>query len=181
MAFEHYGPVMPANDVTALQDLVRLLGKPCVVEVGSWLGNSAKAMVEAGAWIVWCVDTWCGTDDPHDETHAIGQRLGHDRLFGDFCQNVGSEAYGTTIIPCIGTSEEWASRWPFEVDMVFLDADHRYEEILKDIRRWEIHIRPGGILAGHDFGGYHHGVSLAVTDTGPFERAGYSIWWRRIG
>ena len=37
------------------------------------------------------------------------------------------------------------------LDFVYLDADHAYEAVAADIRRWFCKLRPGGILAGHDF------------------------------
>jgi predicted O-methyltransferase YrrM len=37
------------------------------------------------------------------------------------------------------------------VDMVFLDADHEYESIARDIDTWLPKVKRGGILAGHDY------------------------------
>ena len=36
-------------------------------------------------------------------------------------------------------------------DWVYLDADHRYESVAADIAAWWPKVRPGGVLAGHDF------------------------------
>ena len=37
------------------------------------------------------------------------------------------------------------------VDLVFIDADHREEGVIRDIEAWRPKIREGGILCGHDF------------------------------
>jgi len=65
------------------------------------------------------------------------------------------------------------------LDIVYLDADHRYSSVYKDIIAWAPKIKPGGILAGHDydgsdyypeyiekdyFKGRHSGVIKAVSD-----------------
>ena len=36
-------------------------------------------------------------------------------------------------------------------DLIFIDADHRYEHVKQDIESWLPKIRKGGILAGHDY------------------------------
>ena len=37
------------------------------------------------------------------------------------------------------------------VDFVFIDADHSYEAVKQDILAWYPKVKPGGILAGHDY------------------------------
>lgn len=37
-------------------------------------------------------------------------------------------------------------------DFVFIDADHSYEAVKKDIAAWTPKVRSGGIIAGHDYG-----------------------------
>ena len=49
-------------------------------------------------------------------------------------------------------------------DLVFIDADHTYDSVLKDIRAWAPKVRPGGILAGHDYGWEFPGVVRAVQE-----------------
>ena len=83
-------------------------------------------------------------------------------------------------------------------DMVFIDAEHTFEAVRRDIQVWKRRVRPGGILAGHDFSLFHPGVSLAVLvecgamsdDTGRFplqseqgkpiiHLSADSVWWVR--
>lgn len=37
------------------------------------------------------------------------------------------------------------------LDFVYLDGDHRGEQVEKDLTLWWPKVKPGGILAGHDF------------------------------
>lgn len=51
------------------------------------------------------------------------------------------------------------------LDMVYIDADHSYEEVKKDILAWTPKVKMGGILSGHDYnpnGGF--GVHRAVNE-----------------
>lgn len=56
-------------------------------------------------------------------------------------------------------------------DYVYIDADHTYKGVCHDIATWYPKVRPGGILAGHDFKnhtvpqtGVVFGVVQAVTE-----------------
>lgn len=52
------------------------------------------------------------------------------------------------------------------IDMVFIDANHKYGSVVRDIAAWWPKIREGGILSGHDYwtvkGGRNRGVRKAV-------------------
>jgi SAM-dependent methyltransferase len=54
------------------------------------------------------------------------------------------------------------------VDLVYIDADHKYEPVLADIRAWYAKVKPGGILCGDDYIEGSHiekfGVIQAVKD-----------------
>jgi predicted O-methyltransferase YrrM len=49
------------------------------------------------------------------------------------------------------------------LDMVFIDADHSEAAVREDIEGWLPKVKPGGIIAGHDYGQPDiPGVALAV-------------------
>ena len=54
-----------------------------------------------------------------------------------------------------------------EIDFVFIDADHEYKSVKADIAAWWPKIKPGGILAGHDFCDEFPGVEHAVRERFP--------------
>lgn len=157
-------------------------GRKLAIEVGTFTGNSAAALLYGGAEHLICVDTFQGSA-------------------GD---DVTGAWAGTPELP-IGILqrrlEPWLGRWTMIqgrsqdvalwfrdalADLVFLDAAHTYVEVLADIKAWYPKVRPGGILAGHDFdkklldidpasidpdyydqehvGGFHFGVAKAVLE-----------------
>ena len=79
-----------------------------------------------------------------------------------------------------GVSWEVSSRFEDNsVDFIFIDADHRYQSVKKDIESWYPKLKVGGIMAGHDYefeeydekfidvdgdGDRHHGVIKAVNE-----------------
>ena len=55
------------------------------------------------------------------------------------------------------------------LDFVYLDGDHRHEEVLHDLQGWWSKLKPGGILGGHDWICHppdtdSRGVQSAVTE-----------------
>lgn len=50
------------------------------------------------------------------------------------------------------------------IDFIFIDANHTYEFVSKDIAAYLPKMKPGGIMAGHDFNGAHPGVVQAVIE-----------------
>eukprot|EP00415_Alexandrium_ostenfeldii_P000839 UN0839 len=48
------------------------------------------------------------------------------------------------------------------LDLVFLDARHDYQAVVEDMDAWRPKLRPGGILAGHDFSWMFPPVAMAV-------------------
>jgi predicted O-methyltransferase YrrM len=68
-------------------------------------------------------------------------------------------------------------------DFVFIDADHRYESVLEDIRLWRPKVKPGGLLCGHDYSGGFPGVVQAVHESFPAgaqHHAPSTIWFARV-
>lgn len=68
----------------------------------------------------------------------------------------------------VEAAERYGDRY---FDVVFIDADHAYESVRDDIRAWLPKVRPGGIIAGHDFANNHPGVMRAVMEA--FQRGGF--------
>ena len=159
-------------------------GSPAtVVEVGSYVGLSALCMAAAGH-TVYCVDTFQGTvEDAQDElgqtARKMRQTLGDGIVLDTFLKNTKDRLF-KSIFPCVGESTLWAKRWPFPVDMVFIDANHSYDSCLADIHGWRPHVKPGGILCGHDFGpfpGVERAVSHLLSDKFNVKE---TIWWTQI-
>jgi len=56
-----------------------------------------------------------------------------------------------------------------DLDFVYIDANHTLESTREDIRLWWPKVKPGGILAGHDYlageyAGVNYGVKTAVDE-----------------
>lgn len=68
------------------------------------------------------------------------------------------------------------------VDFVFIDADHSYESVSKDIECWFPKIKSGGIISGHDFRHDQSGMGVvkAVTENfKQFELHNGGVWYHK--
>ena len=136
------------------------------VEVGSWKGRSSSHMAveiaNSGKNIdFYCVDTWKGALE-HQGMDCL------KNLYDTFLENMKPvEKY---YFPLKITSEEASKKFEDEsLDFVFIDASHEYEDVKLDIQFWLPKVKPGGILAGHDYYvepnyDYHPGVKKAVNE-----------------
>jgi len=60
------------------------------------------------------------------------------------------------------------------IDFIFIDANHQYEFIKKDIEHWLPKMKDGGILAGHDT--QFEGVTRAINELLPGHRIISNYW-----
>lgn len=149
------------------------------VEVGVFRAGNAKALLDSfpalGLHLV----------DPYDMSITTTLRGDQENL-----HKVKKEAidlmhpYSSRIQWYFDTSEIASKNFhDGSVDFVFIDGDHTYESVSKDINLWFPKIKAGGILAGHDYGGRgdrtgRFGVKKAVDEH--FEEVNvepHMIWW----
>jgi len=77
------------------------------------------------------------------------------------------------VVRCLGKSQEIGHHWPRgSVDLVFVDGGHSYQGVMDDIFAWTITVKPGGIIAFHDYGtpslpGVARAVDEVFGDTEP--------------
>jgi len=61
-------------------------------------------------------------------------------------------------------SEDVADKVPDNLDFIFIDGNHDYEYIKKDLEMWVPKVRSNGLVMGHDWTGKYKGVINAVTE-----------------
>lgn len=84
---------------------------------------------------------------------------------GRFAQDVAEALYSETYEP---------------LHMIFIDGDHRYEGVKRDIEMAQRLITPGGILAGHDYTDEFPGVVQAVAEMIPNAVRRGTSWYRPV-
>lgn len=147
-----------------------------IVELGAWMGKStayqAQKIKESGKNIkFYTVDTFKGAEaEPvHVETiQKNGGSIFH--IFQDNMVKCGVENY---VTPLEMTSAEASAQFEdSSIDFLFVDAGHRYEDVISDLNFWYKKVKVGGIIAGHD--AEHPPVGQALKEFfGEYDFEGY--------
>lgn len=109
-----------------------------------------------------CVDLWDA--DPKvlsDEALDVYQDWNFNKIKRKF--NLDIKPFRHRVTELRGISWEMADEVKDNsLDFIFIDADHAYESVKKDIMAWTPKLKPGGLLSGHDLD--HSGVEQAVNE-----------------
>lgn len=149
------GPTGPLPIVTGqrygdrklLPNLCHLLGYRTGAEIGVRSGSFSELFCKAGLEM-WCIDPWepCPNySRRRQEKHlqeAVGRLSGYDV---HFVKQTSMDALGSV---------------PDNLDFIHIDGRHEFDFVMEDLIHWCPKVRPGGIIACHD---YHlTGVKRAV-------------------
>lgn len=137
------------------------------VEIGAWFGKSTAYMAQKIAnhnnlISFYAVDTWQGAKESETQKNIVKQY--NNNIFPVFWQNMVNCKIQKYIKPIQLESTQAAKSFKNEsIDFVFIDASHMYEAVLSDIKAWFPKVKPGGIIAGHDYSP-RFGVIQAVNE-----------------
>lgn len=164
-----------------------------IIDLGCFIGGFTKVMAQYAkekGGKVYSIDLFKESTAALCEIHQ-----GYD-VRGLLEQNLTERGLIDYVQINHGNSWEFADKFDnCSVDFVFIDADHRYDSVRKDILSWFPKVRIGGIIAGHDYesnqydenyinedghGDRHHGVIKAVTDIFGNVEHQYTIWHKEI-
>jgi len=119
--------------------------------------------------------------DPWQAYRTYREHVSQDKLDG-FAEITRERLQGADFIVIRDFSVPAASTFGDDsLDFVYIDANHSYEDVMKDIIAWTPKVKKGGIVAGHDyknFKGQKHiyGVVDAVNDYCRFKEKELTIW-----
>lgn len=161
------GPKMTESKSSQLASFVKLLadeqpGQPIqIIEIGSWLGDSAIVWAEAirehncqDSRVI-CIDPWA----PYEGRGGEGQKipsemsdlLSNGEALSIFNENILSAGIDDIVEIRQGFSDDILPSLPQNsFDIIYVDGDHSYRQVFKDIENSKPLIREGGILCGDD-------------------------------
>jgi hypothetical protein len=132
------------------------------IEIGVAFGGHAEAIFQnTSIEILVCVDPW-------EFTGAEFEGLKNKYDYDEWAFYVRQRLLDLSINCLVErtTSDEFAKYAHNNFfDFVFIDGDHSYEQVKKDIQNYLPKIKSGGMLIGHDYGHADYmGVKQAVDE-----------------
>ena len=149
-------------------------------EIGVAFGGHSEFMLEnAGLRRLYSVDMFRhdpSYEDPLNFSQELFDELfrfvqGRLARFGDRSELVHAESADAT------------ARIPDGLDFVYIDANHSFEGVARDLSLWASKVRDGGLIGGHDYGHPNFpGVRQAIDQfVGRFgwqiHEEGEGVWW----
>jgi hypothetical protein len=165
--------------------LLRRLPKRSVgVEIGVWAGDLSAAILRAvRPTRLHLLDPWAfAPDERYEQAWYGGARAGSqaemDEVYERVLQRFETEIADGAVAIHRSTSAEAAAEFEdASLDWVYVDGNHLYEYVQMDLALFAPKVRPGGLLAGDDYGAagwWDDGVRRAVdrflvTQAGAYE------------
>ncbi|QNJ01754.1 class I SAM-dependent methyltransferase [Synechococcus sp. PROS-U-1] len=140
--------------------LIKLTNAQVVLEIGVAYGLHAEHLLERfPALIYYGIDPFKAGYDPNDgfvrDVHMaykdINEQISMDNLYKDVTKSINQNY---PIRSCItrATLSECSNLFPKEFfDFIFIDGDHRYEAVKKDLNNSLALVKKNGVLAGDDY------------------------------
>jgi hypothetical protein len=131
------------KDIKLRTDIPKFLSRwhlnDTIAEVGIKRGYNLEVLLRCNPRIILAVDPWLEND--------VGRES--DSRYLDIIKRF---MHRPNVRLLRTTSEQAATIIPeCSLDFVYIDAIHTYEACIADIKAWWPLVRPGGILAGHDY------------------------------
>lgn len=120
---------------------------------------------------LFCVDAWKTYSVYRDHTRQI--KL--DNFFAIAKKRLAP--YGCNIIRAF-SSDALLQFNDNSLDFVYIDANHRFDSVFFDIKEWTKRVKPGGIVAGHDYTSNENNndVIAAVSTYCRKHKISYEVW-----
>lgn len=159
-----------------------------VIELGSWMGKStnhlANKIKESGKNIRFtAIDTFKGSVGYDNLLHRTMLAPFDNDLYTEFSNNsiISNNFDNIQIIK--DTSDNAKNLFlNNSQDFIMVDAGHEYDDVKNDINNWFYKVKPGGIIAGDDFGtNLFEGLTKAVDEYfyGQVETKEGWVWFRK--
>lgn len=162
-------PINSRNDFGRLLAARGLTGH--AVEVGTHRGVFARTLLDSWPGMLHCVDPWSIPPGYEEQGRQLPSVGGHGDREDDYqeCKQALAPHRSRVHLMRMTSVEAVVQFKAGSLDFVYVDGDHREAQAYEDLCLWWLRLRPGGILAGHDFlcpgeprGGWSREVQPAV-------------------
>lgn len=133
-----------SESAKGLKDLIKEFPDNCVMaEIGCYAGESTEIFLNSGkVKKLYAIDPWKKGYDANDITSETDFDL-VEKLFDE-------RTKGKNVVKLKMTMEEAFDSLP-KLDVIYIDGNHSYDFVVKDIELSLKKIKKNGIICGHDY------------------------------
>jgi hypothetical protein len=144
-----------------LISLLKQLNLPLIIaEVGVAEGRLSLHFLSGGAEKLYLIDAWETLNQKGDGGFS---KEWHDDNYNGMLSRIAP--FKTKVSILRGLSYEMSKGIKdSELSMVYIDADHSYDGVKRDLNAFYSKVKSGGIIAGHDYTNLEYGVFEAVAE-----------------
>ena len=155
-----------------------------IVEIGSWLGNSARFILESAPQAnMICVDHWFGSKEHLESEHEHIRKI-IPTLYETFLVNLWD--YRSRLVPLRTDSIRGLHeihRSGVKPDLIYIDASHDYHNVFEDVKT-ALDLFPNSVICGDDW--HYEDVRRAVGELAQeygkkIIAGGDRVWWFEQG
>lgn len=143
-----------------------------IVEVGCYLGRSTRTLANHTSGKVYVIENFLGVPEEGPLSPEDSRKL-----FLEFKENLQDHIDSKKVVIIHPDDLKTVRGQAIIPDFVFIDGDHSYEAVSRDIKFWGSRLAQGGLLSGHDCN--YGPVKQALQDLVPDVKYGQStsIWY----
>lgn len=133
-----------------LPTILRTIAARRGAEIGVQKGEHAELLLKEWGGFLYLVDCWKHQDSSIYPCMGNVSDDDHELFYMDAVDRLKAYASHSEIIRDYSTAA--ADKVPDgSLDFVYIDSNHTYDAVTADLRAWYPKVRPGGMIAGHDF------------------------------
>lgn len=131
------------------------------LEIGTWIGGSARAMLKANKELyLYCIDPY-GVDEGYNSGIEGHDLFGTDRICFYKDEKIADKVYKRAKrrlwwyrkrheLMRVKSHQAVGKFSDGSLDFVYVDGNHNYDAVRQDIQDWWPKVKEGGLLFGHD-------------------------------
>lgn len=122
-----------------------------ILEIGTHRADFAEIILRKWSGNhLYCIDPWYNHPEYEEQAQYLWGSGNRDEDFGIAKERLRVTGKKHTMLK--GRSKDFVSKFNDNTfDFIYIDGDHSYKAVNYDLNSWWSKVKPGGIVAGHDF------------------------------